>query len=507
VFPRAFAASALFALLALATAVARAQEYLPSNLTAAQVYAKSEAARGGLQRGKYVLVQHSQGGGLDVTATTHIDQNDILTVERYGPFVTSYGRYGGQYWEQNQNGTVFLRSGFHAHSPNALAWSNLNATSPGVTMLGITKPEPREYAIEANPPGGDDEYDYFNATTFQLDRVVTFAKDRYKHTVEYSDYRTAFGETRPYHAHYTDGRAENDEDSTIVSFERDTGTTAMQIPATRSLFAFATGDPVTLPARFSKEGLIVHTTIAGKGFDFAVDSGSTALTIDPSAAHELGLSTYGKVVRTMGGNYDESKTIVPEMTIGAFTLHNVAFDVVPIDKVRGQSSIAGLLGCDFLASAVVAVDLAAGTVTLYPRSSFDVSMLGRVAPIPIQLDDGVPRMPGSIENVPGSFLVDTGSFTSVVYGHYLNKLSDVHLSSLYNSAITGVGGELTTKVQDVQDLRFGPFTIKNASVVVPLESTFDLPDYDAILGRNVLGFFILYFDYANNTIYFKPNNQ
>ncbi len=169
-----------------------------------------------------------------------------------------------------------------------------------------------------------------------------------------------------------------------------------------------------------------------------------------------------------------------------------------------DSLVVGLLGYDFIASSIVGLDFKNQTVTLYPRAAFSPQSLG-VRPLHVMLDDGVPRVPVTIENVPGWFLLDTGAFGVLIYRHYLSKLPDVQASDSPINEISAVGGNVGARAYALKSFAFGPVMFATAQVFVPEESTIDLSDYDGIIGRNALSVYRVWLDYATQTAYLQQN--
>jgi hypothetical protein len=59
----------------------------------------------------------------------------------------------------------------------------------------------------------------------------------------------------------------------------------------------------------------------------------------------------------------------------------------------------------------------------------------------------------------------------------------------------------------VQDFAFGPVLFRNAEVTVPQESTFDMVDYDGIIGRDALAVFDVCLDYTDRQAFLKSENR
>jgi hypothetical protein len=498
---------------------AAGDQYSPTPLTAVEILAKAHAASGHLTPGQYLIVEQDVTPSETETIETQTDGDDYVTATTVDGRTTEYGSYHGQEWNRDANGIVIRDSGFYGTAdPNALAWQHPGDPQYRVQALGLTQTAPQEYVVEANPPGGQDEYRYYNVQTLLLDKDVLFGSDRYRHVTRYSHYRTVFGETIAFHTHYSDGRPANDENDDIASFTASPlqSADAMAIPDPQPIFGFLTA-PVTLPARFLEDNnerigaIVIPVQIGGQTLEFELDTGSSDLVIDAGAAAKLGLTEYGKTSGTIGGTFTESETIVPELSVGGLTAHNLTFSVAPMNGLGG---ISGLLGCDFLASAVVGIDFKDRKVTLDPWATFSPASLGLRA-MPIQLDGCVPRVPASIENVPGHFLVDTGGFGTLVYRHYLNKLPHAMVASEgetpdaeYGATWTfnAVGGSVSSLLYDVNDFIFAGPGYHTGQVLVPSStSTFQDPDYDGIIGRNMLGEYVFYLDYNDDVIFIKPN--
>jgi predicted aspartyl protease len=477
-------------------------QYLPSNLSAPDIVAKGRTARGTLASGRYVIVDRIRGGGIERIRTTRIDGNNSTAVVQSGSYTTASGFFNGQGWNQDENGLVLLRSDFRRFAdPNNQALLHPEDLANGVRVLGLTTTQPQEYVIEVNPPGGSDQFRYYDAKTFLLDKFVTLDADMHQHVTEFSDYRPFFNTMRPFHIHSYDGRPQNDTVTDTISAEKaPADAPPVTMPVSRKLFEI--DKPMVIPATFARSGIIVRVTINGRGLDFLLDSGASGLAIDPGVAHQLGLSAYGVTNQTIGGDVDLSRTRVPEMQVGPLQLKDVAFTVVPLSRYEDGLRIVGILGCDFIASAIVGIDFQKSTVTMYPPP-FDSRAIGAYA-LPLQLDDGVPRVQASFEGVPGFFLVDTGAMGTVAYQTYVEKLKSATPLLEQGSSLSVVGGVVPAQLRQLTDLEFGGIRFGDAAVFVPSSSTFNLSDYDGILGRDVLSQYQLFFDYAKRQLYIKP---
>lgn len=493
------------ALLAFASSpVSSAQAYDPTTLTASEIFRNARAAYGSLVGGSYVETQLTDSGGTEWTYVTLTHGDDYKTTVTGGGFTSAYGRYQSQAWSQDDNGIVILRSQFHdKESPNALALRHPDDPKYGVRVLGITPTQPKQYVVEINPPGGYDEFRYYDAGTWLLSQVVSYTRDRRKHVTEYGGYRKTFGEMRAYRVHSYDGNADNDTVTTIESYAPSAPDADLSIPAGHPLFSYDGAKPLQLPATFTQSGIVLRAIVNGRGLDFILDSGASGLFIDPAVAHELGLVPFGHHSITIGGgDVNMGRVRIPKMTIGGLEVDNAVFTTSPIDQPAGDARAVGLIGFDFLASGIIGIDFKQQTLTLFPRDAFDPKSLGLID-LPLQLDDGVPRTDVWIEGVHGHFMVDTGAFQMLVYHNFADKLpSAAHLTR--DSEIVTVGGVMSTSVLRINDLIFGGVKYDVATAIEPNSSTFDFIDYDGLIGRDVLSNYRSYFDYADGALYVKP---
>ncbi len=468
-----------------------ADTYDPTPLSAAEIAEKAHLAEGTLRPGKYVEVRTVHDNNGESTITTQIDGDDWRTTVEGGSITTASGSYQKRRWESNANGIVILRSNFRGTGyPNVLAVSSNRDLARHGTVLGLTQTQPQEYVIDVNPPGGIDQHYYYNAQTFLLDKRVSYARDRLVHTTEYSDYHTFFGQSVAGRIHFSDGRTEDEWVEKLASLETSTAAFDLRVPDTKPLFALEGMAPVVLPATFTPDGIIIQVKIGQRGYDFILDSGAAGLFIDPNYARQLG-DVHGDRVR------------IPQMSIGPLQMHNVVFDTTRfIEQGRGER-VVGLIGFDFIASAITEVDFKAKTLTLYPRAGFIANVQGMRA-LPIQLDDGVPRTAASIEDVPGNFLVDTGAFMTLAYNDYVTKLPSTPRDP-YKTQIGTVYGMEDVVVLHLSDFLFGGILIRSVDVVEPTHSTFDIMDYDGIIGRDALKVYKVTFDYADGILFVRDN--
>jgi len=492
----------MVALVALLTTAATPPAYDSTSMGAAALLERADNATGTLAPGSYIRTYTSDGSGLHTDGVTKISGADRETVEHTGPFTTAFGVFNGQQWRQNENGVVIEQTGFHdTEDPdvNALAHAD---SSTALRVLGITHDAPQHYVLEVAPHGGPRELRYYDAATYLLDRIEITGADGRPRVWTFSRFRPAFGELIPYTVRYSDGRPANDSVTTISSFVASPVQLA-GIPSSRTLIDTSHTAPITIPATFDSTGIVVPVTIEGHKYNFLLDSGSDSLALAPRIAAQLGYKLYGLSKANIVGEFDVSQTIVPELLIGGLRLNNVTFSVAPIDKPDDNDHLVGVLGLDFWSSAVVGLDFKNKTVTLYPASTSPPDAAS-LSVLPIALDDGVPRAAASIEGIQGYFMLDTGASSTVLYHHYFDQLGvKTPMDELVE--MQWIGGVVDMAPYTVNDFALGSTSFKHATILLPPNSSGDDPRYDGIIGRNLMEYYMMYFDYQGHAVYFRPN--
>jgi hypothetical protein len=516
-----------FALACLGGGYVVADEYAPTSLSTDQIIAKMVAATGEMQGGQYLISERAQNGdGTTTNVTTEISGADFLTLLQTGTVTAESGRYEGQYWERDANGTVLVeRSGGLGGSSGDVQWLKDESGRVPVHVLGITSAAPREYALTFRMKDGTDVTAYVDVATNLLSRIEYAFSGGGHSTTAYSDYREMFGAKTAFEESDTEqGFPQNGSETKILSWtESPTSDDALAMPQSQPLFSV--DSTTVLPARFTYEPdedyngdaddilgpIVVTANVNGQSIDLALDSGSYSLVLDPGAARRLGLTVYGRRRASIGGPIDESSTVIPEMNLGGLTVRNATFDVLPFGENVQGANIVGLLGCDFFASAIVGLDFKKQTVTLYPRSTFDPTSMSLVA-VPLRTNDCTAHVAAMFDGVPGTFTLDTGADATMVDRAYLQKLPHAVLERDTESLPEGsdyagfIGGAVATNDYAVDDFIFAGTRFRKGDVIVPnnfsLEDTFGV---DGIIGRNVLRMFTVYLDYADGVAFFKLN--
>lgn len=438
--------------------------------------------------------------------------------EILGPDHEARGYDGSTLWSMDANGQVAVGAGIH-QSDNVDAAALRSPGHRGVTLLGRTTEPVDAYVVRVQPAGGRLEYRFYDAKSFLLDRVEEIRRDR-RVTITFDDYRTTDGLTEPWHVHTSDGFATNDSDRTLQSLEHDVRVdpSELAVPKSTPLITLGTS-PVRVPVKMSGDGIVVPVKIGADTVDFFLDSGASGIVVDNAIVEALGIPEHGRVTSETAGIYVESDVVIPSMSAGPLTLHDVHAESLPFTQWTESAPVAGLLGFDFIHDVVWHVDYEHGTLDAIAPAAF-VPPVGARA-LDVTFDDDVPTLSLSIAGVEApAFVVDTGAYRSMLFSGYVtahaSRLTDEGLGQAMTDAypfvndFSGVGGTV-----DYRPLQTGPLVVGSLSFpawlfdVAQSSSAFEFQfeDYDGLIGQDFLRNFDLYLDYPDHKIYLVPNDR
>jgi hypothetical protein len=150
---------------------------------------------------------------------------------------------------------------------------------------------------------------------------------------------------------------------------------------------------------------------------FIIDSGASACVVDKRQAQTLGIPLKNKRQGTGAGagTYDLFYVDNVRFTLGNLSFapeKSYAIDLSGVDGPNGKPS-AGLLGYDFFARYVVAIDYPHSTLSVYDPKAFTYRGTGEILPLvfkkKVPFVKGTIRVPGHAPAPDREWLVDSGS--------------------------------------------------------------------------------------------------
>ncbi len=484
--------------------------YAPASITAQELLQRSRGALGTYDAGAYRQITRTTDAAGNVwTTTTLTHGSDFRTSVQIGGFEWSEGYYGGRSWHRDYNGMVLPSTGYFAQADPFLSALRAVSHDGDVKLLGIERDGPPRYVVEMQPGPGLLERRYYDANTYLPVRVETTDYDGHKQVWEYSGYRSFYGRTIAQTVGYEQDGTTLTESTTLVSVDRlAPATYDLSIPPSRTLFDLGSQNAVPIPARFTDQGIIVRVSIAGRGLDFVLDSGSSDLLIDPSIARELGMTLTGAHRESFGGDFTMANARAADFAIGPLKATNVAFSTASFSEQLEAQKVVGLLGADFFGSGALQVDFSDKTVTLLRAAPADPASAGW-SPLALRLDAGVPLLPASFSGQDGYFVADLGADLSTLFPHYFARFPNKIPRGMGDEEemVTIGGRPFGVTHLTMRDLVLGDWAFGNVQVVVPSASYAQQRDMDGLIGRDTLSNFNLLFDYAHAKLWFYPIAQ
>ncbi|HKC64537.1 MAG TPA: aspartyl protease family protein, partial [Pyrinomonadaceae bacterium] len=250
-------------------------------------------------------------------------------------------------------------------------------------------------------------------------------------------------------------------------------------------------------------------------FRFIFDSGGVAI-VSPEVAHELGLKIVG--TSTGGGGVGEKTvergaTTVNEVKVGSIRLTDEEFGVISFADTKyvfGANRIDGIIGYPLFKRFVVTIDYKQQRLTFTEPAAF--AYHGSGITVPLDFDAHLPLVNGSIDGVPGTFVIDTGARSALLlYGPFTekNNLRAKYKASLEGVTGWGIGGPVRSQLARVSSLKLGAVEVHNLVARLSLQRSGALASSDraALVGPDVLKQFTTIFDYTRKQLIFEKNSN
>jgi hypothetical protein len=231
--------------------------------------------------------------------------------------------------------------------------------------------------------------------------------------------------------------------------------------------------------------------------------------LDAQRAKAIGLGVQG-----------ESKTVV--ISFPGVRLRNQAFSIQPLGFwIYDGHAVDGMLGYDFISRFVVQIDYANRTINLFGPQGYKYPGSGEVIPLIMLEDDSggkVPLVRARImqlgrDPIEGKFIADTGVRGALSFNSPFVEANKL-LPSTQKTIQAPLGGgsmvrESKQPVGRVPHLRLGSFTFKNPVAIFFLDKKGVLasPEFDGVIGGEILRRFKVVFDYSRQQMILEPNRH
>ena len=471
-----------------------------------QNYARAVGASGAQTSGPLETSGTLTGAGLSGTFHTWLDGGRERDDQTLGPRSETTLRLGDRVWLAS-DGAVTELTGIllrRARTQHFIDSGDFAASPERCSLLGTLRIAGRSaYAFDVAAEGGDTETVYLDARTWLPVRVA-YDDDDGRTTIDLSDWRTVKGRRFPFRAVVSDG------DHAFDTVQR---TLSLNVGGAidPSIFAPLSGRRIEMSApqnvhlNYVDGHDFVPVSIAGRSFNFLLDSGSQNIVIDRKVARRLGLVQEGSleasgVARTGGLQVAH----LGELDVGSGKLRDLVVTTLDLPSSTGGAfHIDGILGYPFFAAATVRIDHANQSMTFGPPGS--VAVNGER--IPLETDRAIPeahlRVNGTID---ARFIIDTGNAAELLlYRPFVEAHPGVVAFSATNRRSYGIGGATSSYRTELQELDFGSTPMYHAETDVMLAVRGAFADrFDAgNVGLSLLKNFVVTLDEAKNELYLE----
>jgi hypothetical protein len=205
---------------------------------------------------------------------------------------------------------------------------------------------------------------------------------------------------------------------------------------------------------------------------------------------------------------DAYPAFVDDLAVGEAHLRNVAvtaLDFSDLGQYRDAKAV-GLLGFDFVASAVVHIDYDRHAVSLTPFDAFRPP--ADAIQLPVKLGSLVPTFPVIIENhyVDG-FVFDTaGGIPFMLTPGFHRRYPGVG-TYLRGTELVGIGGRISAEWLLIRSIRIGPIDLKGYRGMLVSNDAAYPGLTTGVLGSEFISNFNVDLDYVDATIYLTPNTN
>jgi aspartyl protease len=405
----------------------------------------------------------------------------------------TYGFDGHSFWNADVSGNVTTEIGYGR--PFDVTASVMESEAYDASVNPQLQPSVgADYVVRINPPSGVPADIFFNQKTYTIDKTI-IDPGRETITTEYSN----FHQYGP--ALIAKTRKTGDATTTVTKFEWNAPlqTTDFLRPVQHSYATFPESGSAseTFDTR-RYPGIVINATINGVPGRFLVDTGSSALFINPTFAKRAQLITYGQgSAETIEGYEGFKFARVPSLKVGGFELRGFAA-IVP-ERDFGAHEFDGLIGYSVLDQAVFSIDFDANTITFSNPSTFvPPASAGYIV---IGVDGGTPQIRATVNTTVPVFMdLDLGaSGISLIFTKSFLQSNP----GIVQGDMRGNGGMMGTLAQ----IDFGPFQFFGLSAgVLTTDAGFGGEKVlQGLIGYETLRRFNLTFDYQSNKLYFALN--
>jgi len=363
------------------------------------------------------------------------------------------------------------------------------------------------WRLEVRAPGGEPETLWIDPAS-GLPARIEFLDGDGPTTIDMSDWRSVAGRVFPFRMVTSDGERAFD----VV---QQTTSISVDMPISPDIFAplhnrtIQAAGVQTVPLFERDSHVACSVAIAGKSYDFLLDTGAQSVLLDSAVARAAGLAEMGALeVRGAGRSGGLHILNLPRLDIGGAHLDDLVATSLDLrGALGGISRLDGILGFPFFASALVELDFAHNTMRFGEPGSF----VPRGERIQLDLDRGLVEAMFRLDNsLEAPFIIDTGnSGELLLYRPFIAAHPGIVPFSSVAVSNYGIGGTAPTYRSSLDELALGDVSLYHrvADVVMAEKGAFaDRVDAGNI-GLGILKNFVVTFDLSNDALYLEKGDR
>jgi predicted aspartyl protease len=265
----------------------------------------------------------------------------------------------------------------------------------------------------------------------------------------------------------------------------------------------------TVPVELTEHRIYVNALVNGVRGKFILDTGASGIAFTDTFARRAGGKRVGATdIVGIGGGALANLYKVDSIAFGASTLHDVVIMTGLDERDTSESDVAGLIGFDLLAGAIVELDLDAKTMRIMdPAKVQPDTSKGIVARVDLQT--GTPRVGMTVGGrVPVLATLDSGNPLHVLFSQSLVSRDRVSFlsdpSNLASQLVYyGVNGNETDRCGQLQSLELGPVVYRP----VPACASPSQSHNEVLVGLDFIRAFNIVFDYPDGYLLMMPRKS